>query len=135
MSAMDLIQSLNKAGETELHQVEARIAEIKADIAIFVGARKAELEALRMVQKIIFRKLNPTAKKPKAARDPNAPPKKSPSMELANQLYDLISKEGSMPSAVAAKKLGKSAAQIGGVAWRSTWFETKNGEISIARTR
>ena len=134
-SATNLIRMLADAGESDLQQVEARIAEIKADITKFVEARKAELASLQMVQKILFKKLHPQPRVQRAARDPNAPPKKSGSMELANQLYDLITKEWSMPSAVAAKKLGKSAAQVGGVAWRSTWFETKNGEISIAKTR
>jgi hypothetical protein len=130
-----LIRMIAEAGEADLQQVVARIAEIKADITKFVAARKAELASLQMVQKILFRKLHPNQKAERKPRDHNAPPKKSGSMELANQLYDLITKEGSMPSAVAAKKLGKSAAQIGGVAWRSTWFHTENGEISIAKAR
>ena len=130
-----LIRMIAEAGEADLQQVEARIAEIKADITKFVEARKAELASLQMVQKILFKKLHPQPRVPRAPRDPNAPPKKSAGSELANELYDLIDREGSMPSAVAAKKLGKTAAQVGGCAWRSSWFESINGEIHIARTR
>lgn len=119
MSSLSLVDAIQNAGESDLLEVESRIK-----------ALTNELKSLRVVQKVIQRKLNG---KPERAKNSGSKANKEPS-ELAQSIYDLLDKEGSMPTPAIAAQLGVSGQAVGACVSRSNWFDKRNGEVHIATT-
>jgi len=117
---MGIIDVIKDAGENELQEVESRIAELTN-----------ELDSLRVVEKVLRVKVH--GKPERAKPGTKAKSKKEPS-ELAQRIYDLLDKEGSMPTPAIAASLGVTGAAVGASVHHSDWFEKRNGEVHIATT-
>lgn len=122
-----LVSLLADAGQPELEDINKRIAELQRQIEQFCRQRKAEIASLKLVARVLRRKLQPPAvrqKKPKAARE---------GTELQKRIYDLLTKEGSMPVPAIAARLGVHGAGIGAATSACPWFVRANGEVRIAK--
>jgi hypothetical protein len=130
---LDLAVILAQAGQPELDAVTAKIAELEKDLAELVAARKAEIASLRLVERVLRRRLEPTApkeKKPKATK-----PRQSSGdgTEMQRKIFDLLSKEGPMPVPAIAARLNMHDAGVGAAVSASPWFVRANGEVRIAK--
>lgn len=121
-----LVSLLADAGQPELEDINKRIAELQRQIEQFCGQRKAEIASLKIVRRVLHRKLQPPAvrqKKPKATRE---------GTELQRKVYDLLSKEGSMPVPAIAARLQKTPQGIAAMVGMCDWFVRENGEVHVA---
>lgn len=125
---VNLITLLGNAGKPELNAINARITQLGSEIREYVDSRKAEMASLKIVRRAISRKLQTPAareKKPKANREMT---------ELQKMVFDLLTREGSMPLPVIAARTKRTAQGIAAMIGTCDWFTRLNGEVHIART-
>jgi hypothetical protein len=126
---VDLVAAIEAAGEQDMEAIDERIAALRQEICGYVATRKRKLAALMLVRRSLQFKLHgKPAKAPKGERS-------TVGSELATQIYDLIAEHGSLPVPAIAARLGRPGQAIADSIQRSAWFERKNGEVHIAKTK
>lgn len=117
MAESALLQAIQKASADDLRKTDERIAELTR-----------ELDSLKAVRRVLDVRLNG---KPEKVAKPRAINAKA--SELAEQIHDLISANGSMPVHVIAARLSVKPQSVAACVTRSNWFRrTPEGEVAIA---
>lgn len=125
--ASKLLEVLKTAKETDLAEIDARIAELDG-----------ELQGLREARKLLDVRLHgkkPRAKPQRTAAEKPAdkPAASKPQSQLAEQIHDVIAANGPMTADTIAAKLGISPQAVGVCCARSEWFiKLDSGRWSIA---
>ena len=132
---MQLIEAINKATEEDLEQVQEQVDKLSRD-----------LDAMKSIQKILkakFGKNDPVkySRRKSTGRATKSEPSTIASASnhqmspLAEQVFDLIEKEGPIPIDVIARKLGKDRPQgVAAMISKTDWFmQLPTGDIAIAR--
>lgn len=109
-----LIDSILSATADDLQAIDERITVIVNEIA----EKQKAVAGLQAIRKVVDIRLNGKAP------------------QLSDMVFDLLTKEGSMPVPAIAERLGKSPAVIGmAIGRKSEWFRRENGEVHIARAK
>lgn len=132
---INLIEALQAATAEDLADIDARITAVRDKIEATLRAQRGELDALLAARKLIDLRINGRPSKAvKGAAKKGASPADGGGSELACAIHDLLTKEGSLPVAAIAQRLGKTNAAIGVCVARSSWFSrTSDGDVQIAR--
>jgi hypothetical protein len=133
-----LAEMVANATGKDLDDIDARITDLQAEIA----DRQKEIDGLKLIRKSIDWRLHGKPKRKQAQRKPK------PTVEakgdegdkgdtqMRERIYDLISREGTLPVAAIAQRLGVRAAAVGTSIHFCDWFERlPNGDIAIAQTK
>lgn len=141
-AATSVVEAVLAADAGSLDEIDSAIAEREREIA----DKQKEIDGLRRIRRAIDVRLNgakprkPREAKQKKSKDhgnageaESESPVESGGMKLSERIYDLISREGSMPAMVIAQRLGVRAAVVGMTTATCDWFERRDGEVHIAR--
>lgn len=124
-----LIDQILFATEADLQAIDEQIAAITDEIA----EKQRTVDGFRAIRKAIEIRIN--GKPERKKREPREPGDDTPKQQLSDAVFDLLTKEGSMPVPAIAERLGKTPAIIGmAIGRKSEWFVRKNGEVHIATT-
>lgn len=129
---INLIEALQAATAEDLADIDARITAVRDKIEATLRAQRGELDALLAARKLIDLRIN--GRPPKGAAKKGASPADGGGSELACAIHDLLTKEGSLPVAAIAQRLGRAPQAIGVCVAKSEWFSrTPDGDVEIAR--
>lgn len=149
MAKIKLLETFNSATEDDLAAVTAEIESKEKARDAAVAELDKEISGLKALHKMLDVRLH--GKRPKAKRAARAGVGSggaarasglSPAQEKAaergdilNKVYDLVSKEGSMPMPAIAERIGISPYRINRAMENCDWFNYRNGEVVIARKK
>lgn len=121
-----LLSLLESATLEDLQLIQNRITMLENDIRDYAAPREREIVGLKKLYRLVESKTKP--------KEPRAAGTKSPATgsALQQQIFDLLSQEGSMPLPAIAARLGKTVPKVSMSISRIDWFERRNGEVHIA---
>lgn len=129
-TSTSLVDQILFATESDLQAIDERITAIADEIA----EKQRTVEGFRAIRKAIEIRIN--GKPERKKREPGESGNGVAKVMLYDAIFDLLTKEGSMPVPAIAERLGKPAAVIGmAIGRKSEWFRRENGEVHIARTK
>lgn len=129
-----LVEMIQKADSRDLDVIDVRMEEIR----VVTEELNNELTALKDVRKIIAARVSGRVKA--AAKKKRKAPAElvdrrlgdTYSLEMAKQIFDLLTLEGSMPVPAIAARLHGSPSAVGRCVSACEWFDTTDGEVAIA---
>lgn len=121
----DLLSALESVTLADLDRIKQEIESLERHIL-----------ALRSMARVVETRLNGAVPRRAATkRDPPGSESRAQPSNVAEEVFDLISREGSLPLEVLSKKLGRSRQALGVAITRSGWFQrTSDGDIAIKKT-
>lgn len=120
-----LVDQILFATEADLQAIDDQITAITDEIC----EKQKTVDGFRAIRKAIEIRING-----KPERKKREPGDGTPKPQVTDIIFDLLTKEGSMPVPAIAERLGKSPAVIGmAIGRKAEWFVRKNGEVHIAR--
>jgi hypothetical protein len=130
-----VVDAISKATQADIDAIDATICDLKEAMK----RSSDSISSLKVIRRAIDQRIN--GKKPRQVRvkkaakgsdeTSHAPPDGT---QLAQEVYDLLFHEGSMPVPAIAERLGRTAAAVGNCTARSDWFEKQNGEVRIRKS-
>lgn len=130
-----LVDQILFATEADLQAIDEQITAITDEIA----EKQRTVDGFRAIRKAIEIRLNgkPERKKPErsaggAVATNDAGGKR---VKLIERVYALLMSEGSMPLPAIAERVGSTPGSVSGTIAGSDWFELRDGEVHIARTK
>ena len=123
-----VLQLLENATQNDLQLIQDQIAFIEKDMRDYVAPRERQVASLKRLHKLIETRVVPKEKKPRDSSARNG----GLGSALQQQIFDLLSQEGSMPLPAIAARLGKTVPMVSMSISRINWFERRNGEVHIA---
>ena len=135
-----ILSAIADADQSDLDELSQEIQRAEAEFEAEVSRLRGHIDSLKAAHKLIDVKLN--GKKPRAepqrktAKPDSTQVSEASSVEsLADKIYDLITREGSLPPNVIASMLGRSVQGVNMAITKSGWFTRgADGEIRIAKT-
>lgn len=146
MAKSKLLSAIADADQSDLDELNREIEQAESELEREIAKLKGRIESLKAAHRLIDLKLN--GKKPRAKPQRRSAATTSPASadqqaaarndvdpeSLASQIFDLITREGSLPPNVLASMLKRSVQGINMAITKSGWFTRgQDGEIRIAR--
>lgn len=140
-NGLDLITAIEAAGQEEIDAIDERLSDLNGRI----NTLKQSVDRLHQLRRIICGKPNgkPLPAIAVATDDP-APAEPTASAQdenwavrdlVRNQVFDLLTENGSMPVPAIAASIGKQVPYVAKVVRECEWFERRDGEVHIAKAK
>jgi len=135
-----ILSAIADADQSDLDELSQEIERAEAEFEREVSRLRGRIDSLKATHKLIDVKLNgkkPRAKPQRKATKPESPQAGGESSveSVADKIYDLINREGSLPPNVIASMLGRSIQGVNMAITKSGWVTRgADGEVRIAKT-